>query len=230
MTEINKEMNNPIMELKDVRYTYTTKYVTVEAVRGVSYLFEKGKFYAIQGASGSGKTTLLSIMAGLDYSTEGSVLFDGVELTNIDSAKHRRENVSVIYQHYNLLPQLTVAENVMYPMELAGMKSSEARERAKEYIKLVGLGEEEFIRFPATLSGGQQQRVAIARALGTSAKVILADEPTGNLDKENTGNVIGILQELAHKKGYCVIVVTHDAVVADSADVKLLMEDGKLII
>lgn len=229
MTDSISKTNKPIMELKDVFYSYTTKYVTVEAVRGVSYTFEKGRFYAIQGASGSGKTTLLSIMAGLDYATKGNVLFDGVELTNIDTAKHRRENVSVIYQNFNLLPQLTVAENVMYPMELMGIKPSEARKRASEYIELVGLTKEEFVRFPATLSGGQQQRVAIARALGTTAKVILADEPTGNLDKENTRIVINILQELAHDKGYCVIVVTHDATVADSADVKLLMEDGKLI-
>lgn len=223
-------MDKQIMELVDVHYTYTTKYVTVEAVRGVSFGFETGKFYAVQGASGSGKTTLLSIMADLDYPTSGKVLFQGTDLTKISSDKHRRENVAVIYQNFNLLPQLTVAENVMYPMELGGVKPAEAKKRAAQYIKLVGLGEEEFIRFPATLSGGQQQRVAIARALGTSAKVILADEPTGNLDKENTRNVIDILQKLAHEQGYCVIVVTHDSMVADYADVKLFMEDGRLVV
>ncbi len=218
-----------MIELKDVRYQYTTKYVTVEAVRGVNYTFETGKFYAIQGASGCGKTTLLSLLAALDVPSSGQILFDGKDSREIMPDEHRRENVSVIYQNFNLLPQLTVAENVMYPMELAGVKTAEARTRAVKYLEMVGLSKEQADRFPATLSGGQQQRVAIARALGSEAKVILADEPTGALDKENTQNVIRILGDLAKKEGYLVIVVTHDAAVAECADVRVLMEDGKIV-
>ncbi len=218
-----------MIELKDVHYQYATKYETVEAVRGVDYTFVPGRFYTIQGASGCGKTTLLSLLAALDVPSSGQILFDGKDSRDILPDKHRRENVSVIYQNYNLLPQLTVVENVMYPMELAGVKTKEARERALKYLEMVGLSAEHAERFPVTLSGGQQQRVAIARALGSEAKVILADEPSGALDKENTQNVIRILGNLAREEGYLVIVVTHDMAVAECADVRILMEDGKML-
>lgn len=216
------------LELNNVAYSYVNKYVTVRAVRGVSYQFEKGCFYALCGASGSGKTTLLSMMAGLDLPSEGELAYKGQSTRDINLDRHRRENVAVIYQGFNLLPQLTVAENVMLPMELNRVKSKEARVKALELVKLVGLTENEFMRFPSMLSGGQQQRVAIARALGTPAEVILADEPTGNLDSENSKNVIGLLKQLAHEKGYCVIVVTHDPAVSELADTVLMMKDGVL--
>lgn len=217
-----------MIELKDVHYQYKTKYVTVEAVRGVDFCFDAGKFYAIQGASGCGKTTLLSLLAALDTPSKGEIYFRGKNIRNISPDKHRRENVSVIYQNFNLLPQLTVVENVMYPMELEGVHVNEARKRAMEYLEVVGLSKEEAVRFPVTLSGGQQQRVAIARALGSGAKVILADEPTGALDKENTQNVIRVLKKLAKEEGYLVVVVTHDHAVAEQADVCIFMEDGKM--
>lgn len=217
-----------MIELQDVHYQYRTKYVTVEAVRGVTYTFETGKFYTIQGVSGCGKTTLLSMLAALDVPSSGRILFDGTDSRDIAPDKHRRENISMIYQGFNLLPQLTAAENVMYPMELSGVRTADARRRAVEYLERVDLSSELADRFPATLSGGQQQRVAIARTLGSDAKVILADEPTGALDKENTQNVIRILGGLAREKGYLVIVVTHDSAIAERADVRLYMEDGRL--
>lgn len=217
-----------VLELKKVAYCYKTTYVMVEAIKEANFRFESGKLYAIQGVSGSGKTTLLSLMAGLDLPSGGEVLYEGTSTAKLDLDRYRRENVAVIYQNFNLLPQLTVAENIMYPMELNKVKPKEARVRAKEYVALVGLTEEEFIRFPSTLSGGQQQRVAIARALGTPAKVILADEPTGNLDRENSMRIISLLKALAHERDYCVIVVTHDSEVAGLADMQLVMEDGLL--
>jgi len=217
-----------MLTLTNVRYKYVTRYMTVEALRGVEYEFEAGRLYALRGPSGCGKTTLVSLIAGLDLPTEGEIRFEGRPTGKMNLARHRRENVAVIYQSYNLLPQMTVAENVMYPMELNGIKPKAAREKALELIGGVGLTESEFRRLPHMLSGGQQQRVAIARALGTRVKMILADEPTGNLDSANTSNVITLLKELANSRGYCVIVATHDESVARVADTQLLMEDGRL--
>ncbi|MDR0325779.1 MAG: ABC transporter ATP-binding protein, partial [Oscillospiraceae bacterium] len=217
-----------IIELNDVIYRYVTPYHTVEALRGVSGAFETGRFYVLRGSSGSGKTTLLSLMAGLDLPTSGEILYDGTATKRLNANKHRREHVATIYQSFNLLPQLTVAENVMYPMELNGVKPRKAREKALELVQTVGLTEKEFTRFPHMLSGGQQQRVAIARALGTPAKVILADEPTGNLDLENSGLVTSLLKGLAHDSGYCVIVATHDEAVSAQADTVWVITDGKV--
>ena len=217
-----------ILELKDVRYQYRNPYQTVEALRGVSHSFGCGMFYALVGASGSGKSTLLSLMAGLDLPTGGEITFDGQPTSGMDLNRYRRENVAVIYQSFHLLPLLTVQENVMYPMELIGAKAPEAREKAKMLVLRMGLEESQLRRYPSMLSGGERQRVAIARALGTPARVILADEPTGNLDSENTRNVMNILLRLAHEEGYCVIVVTHDPEVASMADEVVRMVDGKL--
>lgn len=219
-----------VLELKNVKYRYVNPYVTVEAVKDTSYSFVKGTFYTLRGASGCGKTTLLSLLAGLDLPSEGDVLFNGKSTRSLKLDRYRRENVSVIYQGYNLLPQLTVAENVMYPMEINGIKPKFARDKALELVALVGLTSEEFRRFPSMLSGGQQQRVAIARALGTNAEVILADEPTGNLDSENSRIVINLLKQLAHERNYCVIVVTHDSAVSDLSDICLQMTDGRIVV
>ena len=218
-----------VFELRDVKYVYQSQYQRVEALRGVSCAFEAGKVYAIMGSSGSGKTTLLSLMAGLDVPTEGSVLCENVSTANIDLEKYRREKVAVIYQDFRLFPLLTVTENIMYPMELRGMRPSKAKKRAAELIGKVGLPETTLHRFPAMLSGGEQQRVAIARALGMDTRVILADEPTGNLDSENSANIIDILEALAHEDGYCVVIVTHDAELGERADVTLRLHDGKLV-
>ncbi len=218
-----------IIELNDVKYVYRSQYQSVEALRGISCTFESGLVYAVMGRSGSGKTTLLSLMAGLDTPTEGSVLCDGVSTASIDLTKFRRERVAVIYQDFRLFPLLTVTENVMYPMELRGIKPAAAKKRAVGLIEKVGLPAAVLDRFPAMLSGGEQQRVAIARALGMDTKVLLADEPTGNLDSENSEKIYGILEALAHEDGYCVVIVTHDEELGKRADRVFRLHDGMLV-
>lgn len=214
------------ISLKNVAYSYQGKYQTVKAVNGVSYDFEPGKLYAIVGSSGSGKTTLMSLMAGLDLPTEGEILVDGKSTKERNRNAMRRREVSVIYQNYNLFPNLTVQENIQYPLKLNRMKNREAVALAKQMRSRVGLPEDYDKRLPKQLSGGEQQRVAIARTLAQGCKIILADEPTGNLDSANTGNIVDILKNLAHDDGCTVIIVTHDASVAEQADVVLKMKDG----
>lgn len=213
--------------LKDVCYRYQGKYQTVQAVNGISYDFESGKLYAIVGKSGSGKTTLLSLMAGLDLPTSGEILINGVSTRDWNRSKMRLEAVSVIYQNYNLFPLLTVEENIQYPLTLKKMPSKEALALAHEMRERVELPAAYDKRLPNHLSGGEQQRVAIARTLAQGSKILLADEPTGNLDSTNTRNIVEILRKLAHEEDSTVIVVTHDNSVAEQADVVLRMLDGK---
>ena len=213
--------------LNNVKYTYKSKYQTVNALKGITYEFEPSKFYALIGRSGSGKTTLLSLLAALDLPTEGQVIYRDKPTAEIDRDLYHRDTVAVIYQSYNLLPLLSVMENVTFPLELK--KVPNAKKVAEEKLRAVGLDETYFKRLPAMLSGGEQQRVAIARALASDAKLILADEPTGNLDTENSEIVIDLLQKLAHEEGYCVIVVTHDLAIADKADEVLRLKDGCLV-
>ncbi len=217
-----------ILQINDVQYTYQSKYQKVQALRGLSLSFEPGKLYALVGRSGSGKTTLLSLMAGLDLPTGGEIDFEGKPLSGLDRDLYRRDDVAVIYQSYNLLPLLTVEENVAFPLELKKLPREEIRKTAQEKLRLVGLDEGYFKRLPAMLSGGEQQRVAVARALAAQARVILADEPTGNLDTDNATKVIELLRTLAHEQGVCVIVVTHDLSIADRADAVFRLKDGQL--
>ena len=153
---------------------------------------------------------------------------EGISTADIDLERYRRERVAVIYQDFRLFPLLTAAENVMYPMELRGMKAAAAKKRAAELIRKVGLSEAVLDRFPAMLSGGEQQRVAVARALGMETNILLADEPTGNLDSKNSEYLFGILASLAHEDGYCVIIVTHDDALGKRADEMIRMQDGQL--
>ena len=217
------------ISLKNVSYSYRGKYQTVRAVNGVSYDFEPGKCYAIIGKSGSGKTTLLSLMAGLDLPTEGSIIVDGKTTKEWNRNRLRRDAVSVIYQNYNLFPLLTVQENIRYPLDLKKMPKKEAAALAKRVRERVELSESYDNRLPAHLSGGEQQRVAIARTLAQGCKIILADEPTGNLDSTNTRNIVEILRSLAHDEGCTVIIGTHDPSVAEQADAVLQMKDGAWI-
>lgn len=169
------------LSAEHVTFTYQGKYQKVEALKDVTCTFETGKLYCVIGHSGSGKSTLLSLLAGLGRPGRGQILADGQELAEIGYDRYRREMVSVIYQAFCLFPALTVLENVMYPMEISGRKRKEAERKARELLAKVGLSEELYRKFPAMLSGGEQQRTAIARALASSAKTILADEPTGNV-------------------------------------------------
>lgn len=216
-----------VLSLENVTYRY--KNAQRAAVSGISCEFEEGKVYAVVGASGSGKSTFLSLLAGLDLPTEGTIRFQGDSLAELNLDRYRRESISMIFQVFHLFPLLTVMENVCFPMELCGITPKDARPRAAKLLEAVGIREEQMKRFPSKLSGGERQRVAIARSLVSNAKIILGDEPTGNLDGENTQNIMDILCELAHKKGYCVILVTHDMEVAEMADVSFRMKDGNFV-
>ena len=217
-----------ILEVRDVYYRYQNKYQTVNALNGVDCAFDERQLYALVGKSGSGKSTLLSLMAGLMLPTQGEIRFDGKSTATLNLNRYRRENAAVIYQSFRLLPLLTVSENVTYPMELRGVKGKPARERATELISRVGLPETVLNRYPGMLSGGEQQRVAVARAMSMNTKLLLADEPTGNLDTENSRRIIDLLLKLAHEDGYCVVVVTHDLDIAALADQVLRMRDGRI--
>ena len=213
---------------KDVTYEYRTAVQTVKAVNGVTCDFRQGLVYALVGSSGSGKTTFLSLLAGLDVPTSGTIALDGQSTAEIDRDEYRLNHVSVIYQNFNLFQHLTVLENAAYPLYVRKMPRREADGLAREKLVQVGLKEDQFKRLPNMLSGGEQQRVAIARALASGSEIILADEPTGNLDSENSRNIVEILQKLAHDENRCVTIVTHDPAVAEAADVVLKMKDGKL--
>ena len=214
------------LKLENVCYRY--KNSNRDVLREVSCHFEAGKLSAVVGPSGSGKTTLLSIMAGLDEPSSGGVRIHGQPLSEMDLDRYRRQEIAMIFQAFQLFPLLTAVENAAYPLEMAGMAKGEARAQAAQRLEAVGIGAALHKRYPANLSGGEQQRVAIARALATGAKVLLADEPTGNLDGENGARVMEILSDLAHNQGYCVVIVTHDMDIAAQSDIVLRMRDGQL--
>lgn len=215
-----------ILEVKNVCYRYKT--ADVDALRDVSCSFECGSIYGIVGRSGSGKSTLLSLLAGLDVPHSGEILFEGKSTAKMDRDAYRREHAAVIYQNFSLFPLLTVTENIMYPMELCGISGRKAREKAREIAARVSLPEQLWDRFPSAISGGEQQRVAIARALAMDRRLILADEPTGNLDYENSESVIDILTRLAHEDGCCILVATHDPDVINRMDVLYRINGGVL--
>ena len=205
----------PKLELKNVSYAYEKGKAVLQ---NVSAELETGKIYAILGPSGSGKTTLLSLLGGLDVSTQGSVLFDGEDITTKGLEHHRRNHISLIFQSYNLIDYMTPIENVRLTAKLD----------AAPILERLGLEQDEIARNVLKLSGGQQQRVAIARALASNAPVILADEPTGNLDADTADEITAILKESAHAFGKCVVVVTHSGEVAKQADVVLEIKRGHL--
>ena len=205
----------PTLELKNVSYAYEKSKAVLQ---NVSAELETGKMYAILGPSGSGKTTLLSLLGGLDVPTQGSVLFDGEDITAKGLEHHRRNHISLIFQSYNLIDYMTPVENVRLTAKLD----------AAPILERLGLEQDEITRNVLKLSGGQQQRVAIARALASDAPVILADEPTGNLDADTAEEITAILKESAHAFGKCVVVVTHSGEVAKQADVVLEIKRGHL--
>src|SRR3989304_8310311 len=216
----------PELRLDNVSYKY--KHGDRKVVDGVTCLFEAGKLNAVVGPSGCGKTTLLSLMAGLDKPEQGSIFIDDEPLADLDLDQYRRERVSMIFQAFQLLPLLTALENVCIPMQLNGVSRKDSAEKGKSFLNSVGITEDKFKRYPSNLSGGGQQRVAIARTLATGAHVLLADEPTGNLDSATGDKVIEILEHLAHEQGYCVIIVTHDLSIAELSDKVWNMSDGVL--
>ena len=205
-----------ILEIKNVTYNYSNSNELV--LSKVNQKFEIGKFYAIIGKSGAGKSTLLSLLAGLDKPQKGQILFKGNDIEKDGYTNHRKNNISLVFQNYNLIDYLTPLENV----RLVNKNASET------ILFELGLDKSQINRNVMKLSGGQQQRVAIARALVSEAPIILADEPTGNLDVDTAGEIIEILKKLAKKRNKCVIVVTHSKEVANSADIILELRDKKL--
>ena len=212
------------LQLENLSYKY--EKASANVLSDVSLNFESGKIYAIVGKSGSGKTTLLSLLSGLAKPTAGKILYDGKDISKIDKYEYRSKYVGVIFQSFNLLPQLTATENVVLSMNIAGMKDKNKTQIAHDLLGKVDIEPEEFDRRVLKLSGGQQQRVAIARALSYNPQIILADEPTGNLDGETQEEIMKIFRRLADE-GKCVIIVTHSPDVAKAADVKFELRRGK---
>lgn len=217
-----------IIEAEKVGYIYQSKYLKTKALAEVSCSFEQGKFYAITGKSGSGKSTFLSLLAGLDVPTEGNLYIDGKDIRKIDRDSYRMNRASVIYQAFHLFPLLTVMENVMFPMQLQHISKKEARARAQKFLAKVDLPEALYDKMPNMISGGEQQRVAIARAMASGGQILLADEPTGNLDSQNEKVIVDLLCQLSHEENYAVIVVTHNEKMAEAADIVYRMSDGAL--
>lgn len=205
-----------ILEMKNVSYSYNNAKEKV--LSSITQKFEQGKFYAIIGKSGTGKSTLLSLLAGLDSSTSGEIVFDGEDIKKTGYSAHRKNNISLVFQNYNLIEYLTPIENIRLVNKMA----------TSEILKELGLDEQQIKRNVLKLSGGQQQRVAIGRALVSSAPIILADEPTGNLDEQTAGEIIDVLKGLALERNKCVIVVTHSRAVAKAADIVLELKNRKL--
>jgi putative ABC transport system ATP-binding protein len=214
-----------------VKQFMTSEFTTVAAVNGVSFSLPSDKMIAIKGPSGCGKTTLLNLIGALDKPTAGSIVVDGIKVSELygpNEAEYRLRKVGFVFQYYNLIPGLSALENVMLPMDLRGAKRKVQEAGARQLLERVGIDESRQARRPTRLSGGEQQRVAIARALANGPAIVLADEPTGNLDSKTGARIVELLHTIT-QEGRTVIVATHDADVAARADVVLEMKDGKLI-
>jgi putative ABC transport system ATP-binding protein len=217
---------------KDLRREFTSGDQTVVAVDGVDLSLGAGVFAAVAGPSGSGKSTLLSLLGTLDVPTSGSIEIDGHDVTKMSGAEltsYRRSRIGFVFQSYNLIPNLTALQNVMLPMEFAGVQAAERRERAVTLLGQVGLDDAKQGRRPGRLSGGEQQRVAIARALANRPCLVLADEPTGNLDSETSARIVELLRDLARSEQTTIVAVTHDRDMASQADVTFRLLDGRLV-
>ena len=219
----------PILTVQNLTKTYTVANADTTVLDHVSFTVEEGSFVAIIGASGSGKSTLLHLLGGVDRPSSGSVIVDGEDIFGLSEqelSRYRRQKVSVVYQFYNLLPMLNVRSNVLLPLELDGRRPDERQ--FQSILRLLGMEDKEFY-YPNQLSGGQQQRVAIARALMTEPKVLLADEPTGNLDSKNSNEIISLLRESNRRLNQTVLLVTHDSRIAEQADRILEISDGRIV-
>ena len=218
-----------ILEAQNLSYFYQDGENRRYILKDTSVAFEKGKFYTILGQSGSGKTTLLSLLSALERTKEGKVFYNGKDLKEIGYETFRRNNIGIVFQHYNLIPYMTAVENVMVPMAITENElPANKAEVAYNLLDYIGIVKSKAERQVNRLSGGEQQRVAIARSLATNVDVILADEPTGNLDEEMEGEIVEIFQKLAHEHGKCVIVVTHSQEIASLSDEIYYLRKGKL--
>lgn len=209
---------NIILKIENLSYRYSDADKNDYVFKNLNFEFEKGKIYAIKGKSGSGKTTLLSLISGLENEYEGSITFNNKELRNINLDDYRSKDIGIVFQSYNLLPHLTAAENIILSMNISNLKIKDKKSKAIELMEDVGLDKSKADRRVLKLSGGEQQRVAIARSLSYNPSMILADEPTGNLDKETENDILKILRNLAKKDDKCVIIVTHSENVCNQVD------------
>jgi putative ABC transport system ATP-binding protein len=222
--------NGYVVRTEDVKKDLQLGEVTVHAVRGISLSVERGEFLGIIGPSGSGKSTLLGMIGGLDSPTDGRVLIDGVDITNLDEralTRVRNEKIGFVFQFFNLIPTLTALENVALPIQFAHKRKYNPTRRAHELLDLLGLGDRMDHR-PAQLSGGEQQRVALARALANDPPLLLGDEPTGNLDTFSSEMVMRALRNVQDELGTTVIIVTHDMDIASQMDRLVSLIDGKI--
>jgi putative ABC transport system ATP-binding protein len=220
-----------MIEIKDIKKTYKTGDIEFEALRGVSFTIADGEFVAIMGPSGSGKSTLMHILGALDNPTSGTYFLDGKDVSTLSDdelADIRKDKIGFVFQSFNLLPRTTVLRNVILPLVYDGIEIKEREERAKKALLLAGLDEGHFLNLSNQLSGGQIQRVAIARALVNDPSLILADEPTGNLDSKTSEVVLGTFQKLNKELGRTIILITHEQEIAEHADRILFIRDGLL--
>ncbi|MDB5170004.1 MAG: transporter-like protein putative transport system ATP-binding protein [Candidatus Saccharibacteria bacterium] len=221
-----------MIEVIDLKRNFKSGDTTVHAVNGISFSVPDGQFASIVGQSGSGKSTLLTLLGALDKPTSGSIVVDGQDVTKMHDHKligYRGRKIGFVFQNYNLVPNLTALENVMLPMEFAHMPRARRKARAAELLEQVGLSADQQDRKPGKLSGGQQQRVAIARALANKPKLILADEPTGNLDSKTGKMIFDLLHDLAKTENTTIITVTHDLSISGKTDVTFTLHDGALV-
>ncbi len=218
-----------ILELENLNYSYIDGGYERQILQDLSYSFEAEQFYTVLGPSGSGKTTLLSLVAGLDTPKSGRILFEGKDITEIGLHKYRRNDISIVFQQYNLISYLTALENVMLAMSETDNELPKDRKNvAYNLLERFGIVASKADRLVNQLSGGEQQRVAIARSLASNVNLIFADEPTGNLDTATEKEIIGIFKDLAHEYGKTIIVVTHSDSVSSMSDQRVLLKDGKL--
>jgi len=220
---------NIILQAKDLKKYYGKGETEVHALDGVNLKIEAGKFVAIIGTSGSGKSTLLNMLGGLDNPTSGTVTIGNTELSKLKDEQltvFRRRRIGFIFQNYNLIPTLNVWENIVFPIAMDGKKPD--KEFIMEVVRLLGL-EQKIHSLPNNLSGGQQQRVAIARALASKPDIVLADEPTGNLDSKTSDNVIGLLRLTSQKFHQTIIMITHNPEIAQMTDQTIRIEDGRIV-
>jgi putative ABC transport system ATP-binding protein len=223
-------MRTPVIRLDQVSKVYGSGETVVRALDRVSLSVDRGEYLAIMGASGSGKSTLMHIVGALDVPTAGTYLLDGIDiggLSEMDLALVRNRRIGFVFQAFNLLPRTTARENVELPLAYGGMKTGERRRRAEDALRMVGLADR-MDRVGSQLSGGQQQRVALARALVTGPSLLLADEPTGNLDSHSTSEVLRVIDEL-NGEGHTIIVVTHEREVARHAKRVIRLHDGAIV-